>query len=323
MLEKLSEHVLAGGEINQEEAMALVKLEESKTMKLLAAANEIKEKFIGKKVDLCSIVNAKSGSCLEDCTFCAQSAHHETGVNNYPLLDKKKVLARAKEVEKGGAEHFGLVTSGRGVVSDEDFNKIIEIISEIKEKTTLEVCASLGTLNESRANKLSKVGLKRYNHNLETSKSYFSKICTTHTYEERVKTVRFLKDKGIEVCCGGIIGLGESFTDRVELAFTLKELDVDSVPINILNPVSGTPLEDNEPLPPMESLKTTAIFRFILPKKIIKLCGGREENLRDLQSLSLLSGVNGLLIGDYLTTEGRAVEDDLQMIKDLGLNMEG
>ncbi|MCK8827448.1 biotin synthase BioB [Natroniella acetigena] len=311
--------VLAGVEIIKEEALGLVELEEGSTMELLAAANRIKNQFIGQKIDLCSIVNAKSGSCSEDCTFCSQSVHYDTPVTTYPLLEQDEVLERAKSMEESGAEHFGLVTSGRGVVSAQEFEELLETIRLIKEETTLEPCASLGTLDDERAKKLAQVGLKRYNHNLETSRSYFPKICTTHDYEERIKTVRVLKKWGVEVCCGGIIGLGESFADRIDLAFTLKELDVDSVPLNILNPVGGTPVEDNEPVSPMEALKTAAIFRFILPTKTIKLCGGREVNLRDLQSLSLLSGVNGLLVGNYLTTEGRSVEEDLQMIKDLGL----
>ncbi|AGB40337.1 biotin synthetase [Halobacteroides halobius DSM 5150] len=322
MLTKLKKKVLAGEKITKEEAIKLVELEESRTMELLAAANQIKNQFIGKKVDLCSIVNAKSGSCSEDCTFCAQSIHYDTGVSSYDLLDRKDILARAKEIGDSGAEHFGIVTSGRGVVSDQEFEQILETMKTIKEETELEVCASLGTLDQKRVEKLSGIGLKRYNHNLETSKSHFPEVCTTHSYEDRVKTVRFLKDRDIEVCCGGIIGLGEDFADRVELAFTLRELDVDSVPINILNPVAGTPVEDNESVPPREVLKTAAIFRFTLPNKVIKLCGGREDNLRDLQSLSLLSGINGLLTGNYLTTEGRAVEEDIQMIHDLGLTEE-
>jgi len=319
MISKLKNKVLSGEEITKEEALSLVNLEESRTMELLAAANEIKENYQGKKVDLCSIVSAKAGSCSEDCTFCSQSAHYDTGVNSYPLMAKEDILARAKKMDDSGAEHFGIVTSGRGVVSDQDFSELIEAFKLIKEETNLEVCASLGTLDEKRAQKLSEVGLKRYNHNLETSESYYSEICTTHSYQDRIKTVKFLKERGMEVCSGGIIGLGESFADRIELAFTLKELDVDSVPVNILNPVAGTPLADNPKVPPMEALKTAAIFRFILPTKVIKLCGGREKNLRDLQSLSLLSGINGLLVGNYLTTEGRAVAEDLKMIEDLGL----
>ncbi|MGM0472359.1 MAG: biotin synthase BioB [Bacillota bacterium] len=319
MITELKDRVLSGGEITPEEAKSLFELGEGQLMSLLAAANEIKEHYQGKKVDLCSIVSAKAGNCSEDCAFCAQSAHHDTEAVTYPLLDETEILKRAKEVEAEGAEHFGLVTSGRGVIDDQEFEQIIKIIERIKEETSLEPCASLGTLDEARADRLAEVGLKRFNHNLETSASHFAKICTTHTYKERMKTVKLLKDRDVEVCSGGIIGLGESYEDRIELAFTLKELGVDSVPINILNAVEGTPLADEPAAQPMEALQTAAIFRFILPTKVIKLCGGREKNLGDLQSLSLLSGINGLLVGNYLTTDGRAIAEDIAMIEDLGL----
>ena len=320
MLKELNTKVLAGERLTKEEAVNLVKIGEDRIMKLLAGADEIKNKFNGQQVSLCSIINAKSGSCSEDCSFCAQSSHYETKAETYPLVDKKEILNRAQQMEAEGAHHFGLVTSGREVLSEKEFSQIIDSIVEIQTKTNLEVCASLGTLDKKSADALAEVGLARYNHNLETSESYFPKICTTHKYEERKKTVKLLKERGIEVCCGGIIGLGEDLKDRIELAFTLRELGVDSVPINVLTPVEGTPLEASSLVPPLEVLKTAAIFRFILPEKTIKLCGGRESNLRNLQSLALLSGINGLLIGNYLTTSGRDAKEDLQMIKDLGLS---
>ena len=319
MIEKLKDKVLCGEKITKDEALELAAVSQEQILKLLAAANEIKNEFMSDKVNMCSIINAKSGSCSEDCSFCAQSTHHDTDVDSYSLLDSEKILARAKRIDQKGADHFGLVTSGRGIETEAEFKQIIKTVKEIKTQTDLEVCASLGTLEAEQVQELSEVGLKRYNHNLETSRNYFSEICSTHDYQERVQTIKFLKEQGIEVCCGGIIGLGESFADRIDLAFTLRKLAVDSIPLNILNSVPGTPLEDNEDIAPLEALKTAAIFRFINPYKDIKLCGGRESNLRDLQSLALLSGVNGLLVGNYLTTEGRSVEDDLQMIDDLGL----
>ncbi len=321
MISELKEKVLAGESINQEEAVALSRLPEAKTMELLAAANEIKEKYQGKKVDLCSIVNAKSGSCSEDCAFCAQSLHYNTKSINYSLLNKEEILERAKDLQRRGAKRFSIVTSGKGAVNDKDFNKILDIIKRIKEETSLEVCASLGLLTEEDINALIKAGLTRYHHNLETSKSYFSKMCTTHSYEQRVETIRALKEHKIDVCAGGIIGLGEGYKERIELIFDLKALDVNSIPVNILNPVAGTPLEASKSLAPMEVLKTVAIFRFVLPTKVIRLCGGREKNLRNLQSLSLVSGVNGLMVGNYLTTKGRSVAEDIQMINDLGLEI--
>ncbi|MBM7555553.1 biotin synthase BioB [Halanaerobacter jeridensis] len=320
MINKLKEKVLAGKEINKEEALELASLSQDRILKLLSAANEIKNEFMSDEVNMCSIINAKSGSCSEDCSFCAQSAHHDTEVDTYALLSEEKILDKAKEMDQAGAKHFGIVTSGRGIETETEFQQILDAVKRIKDETDLEVCASLGTLEAEQVQKLSEVGLKRYNHNLETSRNYFAEICSTHDYQERVQTVKFLKEQEIEVCCGGIMGLGESFADRIDLACTLRELDVDSIPLNILNAVAGTPLEDNDPVTPLEALQTAAIFRFINPRKNIKLCGGREKNLRDLQSLSLLSGVNGLLVGNYLTTDGRSVQDDLQMIDDLGLN---
>ncbi|MFO7820334.1 MAG: biotin synthase BioB [Halanaerobacter sp.] len=319
MINELRDKVLQGEGITKEEALKLIAVKSDRILELLAAANKIKNEFMSDRVDLCSIINAKSGSCSEDCSFCAQSAHHETEVDNYLLLEEEEILTKAKRMDGQGAEHFGIVTSGRGIETEAEFERILNTVQRIKAETDLDVCASLGTLREEQVNKLAAVGLKRYNHNLETSKNYFSEICSTHDYQERVQTVQFLKRQGIEVCCGGIIGLGEGIEDRVDLAFKLKELDIDSIPLNILNPVAGTPLEGSPPLPPLEALKTTAVFRFINPTKVIKLCGGREKNLRDLQSLSLLAGVNGLLVGNYLTTTGRSVEDDLEMINDLGL----
>ena len=320
MIKKLKEKVLVGREISKEEALELASLSQDRILKLLSAANEIKNKFMSDEVNMCSIINAKSGSCSEDCSFCAQSAHHDTEVDTYALLPEEKILAKAQEMDQAGAKHFGIVTSGRGIETEAEFQQILDTVEKIKAETDLEVCASLGTLEAEQVKQLSEVGLKRYNHNLETSRNYFAKICSTHDYQERVQTIKFLKKQEIEVCCGGIIGLGESFSDRIDLAFTLRELNVDSIPLNILNSVPGTPLEDNDSVPPLEVLQTAAIFRFINPQKNIKLCGGREKNLRDLQSLSLLAGVNGLLVGNYLTTEGRSIEDDLKMIDDLGLS---
>ena len=319
MINNLRDKVLNGEEITKQEALELAKIDKNKILELLAAANQIKNNFMSDQVSMCSIVNAKSGSCSEDCSFCAQSAHHNTTVESYPLLKQEKILTQAKAMDQQGAKHFGIVTSGRGIETKQEFQQILDTVAKIKKETDLEVCASLGTLEDQQVEKLAEAGLKRYNHNLETSRNYYPEVCSTHDYQDRVDTIKALKNQEIEVCCGGIIGLGESFADRIDLAFTLKNLEIDSIPLNILNAVEGTPLEKNDEISPLEALQTAAIFRFINPNKVIKLCGGREKNLRDLQSLSLLAGVNGLLVGNYLTTEGRSVEDDLQMIDDLGL----
>ncbi len=319
---EVGNRILEGGELSWEEALQLSQAQGSDIQLLSAMAGKVREKYVGDKVDLCSIISARTGKCSEDCAFCAQSAHHHTNVKQHDFLDVEAIVSRAVEMEKAGAHHFDIVISGLGVREDDaDFAKILEAFTRIKAATKLDLCACLGTLTEGAARKLKDVGVTRYNHNLETAKSFFPEIVTTHSYEERVKTIRIVKAMGMEVCCGGIIGLGETQEQRIEFAFTLKELDVDAVPINVLNPIRGTRLEGTQPLNPMEVLKNFALFRFILPKKNIRYAGGREVNLRDLQALGLMAGVNGMLVGSYLTTSGRDVKEDLQMIRDLGLRV--
>ena len=319
---EVGNRILAGGEITQDEALRLSNAEGSDIQFLSAMANKIREKYVGEKVDLCSIISAKTGKCSEDCAFCAQSAHHNTNINTHEFLDIETIVARAKKMEKAGAHHFDIAISGLGLREDDAiFNQILNAFKRILEETKLELCACLGTLTEGAANQLKEVGVTRYNHNLETARSFFPEIVSTHTYEERVKTIQVVKAAGLEVCCGGIVGLGETPEQRIELAFTLKELDVDAVPINVLNPIKGTKLEGKIPLQPMEILKIFALFRFILPSKNIRYAGGRETNLRDLQALGLSAGINGMLIGNYLTTFGRAIEEDKQMIRDIGLQI--
>jgi len=287
---------------------------------LAAAANRVREEFNGNKIDLCSLLSVKSGKCPEDCAFCAQSAHYKTEAPVYPLMDIQRIVEEAKEAQARGTGRFCLITSGREV-SDKEFETILDALGRIRRETTLDLDCSLGTLSKERAESLRKVGVTRYNHNVETAESHFLQICTTHSFRDRVKTVEVLKGQGFSVCCGGIIGLGESLQQRLELAFSLKQLGIDCIPFNILNPRPGTPLENSEPIPPMEVIKTISLFRLVLPKGTIKIAGGREANLRDLQSLALLAGANGLIVGNYLTTPGRNAEDDLTMVKDLGFKL--
>jgi biotin synthase len=287
---------------------------------LAAVANRVREEFNGNEIDLCSLLNVKSGRCSEDCVFCAQSAHYKTEAPVYPLMDMNRIVEEAREAQKKGTGRFCLITSGREL-NDKEFETILRALDQIRKETTLDLDCSLGTLSEERAEALKKVGVTRYNHNLETAESHFSKICTTHSFQDRVKTVAVLKDRGFSVCCGGIIGLGESPQQRLELAFSLRQLGIDCIPFNILNPRPGTPLERSESVPPIEIIKTIALFRLILPKGTIKIAGGREANLRDLQSLALLAGANGLILGNYLTTLGRSAEDDLAMGRDLGFSL--
>lgn len=303
--------------ISYDDAIRLHNAGLNRPFTLFAYASEIMEFFKGKKITLCSIVNAKSGLCPENCRFCAQSAHHQTKAEVYPLLDKDEIIKRAREARDCGAHMFGIVTSGTQIDSDREWKEIEGAIEGIN-RLGIKPCGSLGMLDEQRAKRLKEVGLYRYHHNLETARSNFSNICTTHDYEEDIETVKNAKKAGLSTCCGGIIGLGETMEQRIELAFTIKELGADSVPINILNPIEGTPLAEQPPLSPMEILITIALFRFILPDKDIKLCGGKERNLRQLLPLGIVAGSNSLMTGNYLTTLGRDAGFDIEMVKDLG-----
>jgi len=311
--------VLLGGEIVKEEAAKLGAVEDKDVPFLLAMADKIRQQFVGDDVDLCAIVNGRSGRCTENCRFCAQSVHHQANIQIYPLLSEAKLVAAAKQAEAGGALRFSIVTSGRGVEQDSDFPKMVSALKRINQETNLKVCASLGALTLERAKELKAAGVSRYHHNVESSRNFYSKVCTTHTYNDRAATIAIAHEAGLEVCSGGIIGLGESMEDRINMAFELRAFGVHSVPLNILNPIKGTALAEQPPVPPREILKTFALFRFIMPDKGIRTAGGREVNLRDLQAISLMGGINGMLIGGYLTTGGRNYEMDLAMVKDLGL----
>ncbi|SDF63031.1 biotin synthase BioB [Sporolituus thermophilus] len=314
----LAHKVLDGGQLTMAEALALARTPDSDLPVLLAMADKIRQHYVGDGVDLCAIVNGRSGMCPENCAFCAQSAHHRAQVQVYSLLPEDELVAAAKQAEANGALRFAIVTSGRGMEDDDEFPKIVRALARIKRETRLKVCCSLGTLSRENAEALAAAGVSRYHHNVETSRSFYPQICSTHSYDDRVATIAVAKAAGMEVCSGGIIGLGETMEQRLEMAFELRGYGVDAVPINILNPIPGTALAHQPPLPPREILKTFALFRFILPTCGIRTAGGREVNLRDLQSLGLMSGISGMLIGGYLTTGGRASADDLQMIRDLG-----
>ncbi|HQI23334.1 MAG TPA: biotin synthase BioB [Smithella sp.] len=285
---------------------------------VLAAASEIREHFKGKKIIFCGITNAKSGRCPEDCMFCAQSSHYKTTAHSYPLKKSAQIIADAEKAVRNGAECFGIVTSGKQLKSKKERLEIIRAIQGVRE-TGLFPCASLGMIDKATAMELKAAGLFRYHHNLETSRSFFKTVCTTHDYEESVKTLCAAKEAGLSVCSGALIGMGENISHRIELAQTLRKLDVDSVPLNILHPVKGTPLSHMRALPPMEILMTLAVFRFMLPYRDIRLCGGKEKNLRQLLPLGIVAGANALMTGDYLTTAGQNSSLDHEMIADLGL----
>ncbi len=314
----ITEKVIKGTQIDKSEAYFLSNITVPEVYKLFSSANSIRDYFRGDFIDLCSIINAKSGACPEDCSYCSQSAHYNTKVDVYSLISIDKIIERAKSAKKNGARRFCIVTSGRNIENTEEIKTIAECVSKINDLGLLP-CATLGMLGKEELGLLKKAGLNRYHHNLETSEAFFPEICTTHTYREKVMTIKKAKELGLSVCSGGIFGLGEGWEERIEMAFALKELEVDSVPINFLNPVSGTPLEGKGYLNPIEALKIIAIYRFILPDKEIRICGGRNLALRTLQPLVFISGADSLLIGNYLTTSGRNPEDDHRTMEDLGL----
>ena len=316
----VGDKVLGGEKISMKDLLPLVGAKGPDILDLAAVANRVREEFNGNEIDLCSLLNAKSGKCSEDCAFCAQSAHYKTEAPIYPMMDMNRIVEEAKGAQRKGTGRFCLITSGREL-NDREFETILNALDRIRRETTLDLDCSLGTLSEERAESLKKVGVTRYNHNIETAESHFPEICSTHSFRDRIKTIEVLKEQGFSICCGGIIGLGESPQQRLELAFSLRQLGIDCIPFNILNPRPGTPLEHSESLSPMEIIKTISLFRLVLPKGTIKIAGGREANLRDLQSLALLAGANGLIVGNYLTTPGRNAEDDLTMIRDLGFSI--
>lgn len=317
MIKTILDNVLAGKELGFEEAKSLLKTARDELSYLMGAADTIRRRHCGDKMDLCFLVNAKSGLCPEDCKFCAQSSKYKTGCKVYPLLSIEEIVEAAKEAKRSGATNFCIVVSGRGPTRDE-FTDIKNAIIKINKEVGIKVDCSLGALQLDMARELKNLGVDKYNHNLETSRNFYKNICTTHSYRKRWDMVSMLKDVGLSPCCGGIIGLGEAPDERIELMFSLKKLDIKCVPVNILNPRKGTPLENIEPLSPLEIIKTIAVFRLVLPDAIIKIAGGREHALRDLQAMAFMAGANGMIIGGYLTTKGRSVELDLQMVRDLG-----
>lgn len=280
---------------------------------LMDKADGLRRKHIKDSLQLCSIVNAKSGRCSEDCKFCAQSGHYETDSNVYGLMREEEIVEAAKEAKKIGSGRFGIVTSGNALTEDE-VERLAETVERITKEVGIGVCGSLGALEAEQLSRLKQAGMSRYHHNIETSRSFYRQIVSTHDFEQRVDTVRAAKESGMEVCSGGIIGLGESFEDRLEMALILRELDVDSVPINVLVPIKGTPLEGSDSLGVDDVLKTICIFRILLPGKTVKIAAGREPVLKDRQLEGFKAGANGMIIGGYLTVSGSEPGDDKRLI---------
>ncbi|SHE67936.1 biotin synthase [Desulforamulus putei DSM 12395] len=318
ILQHIKNKLLNGKLIDFEEALELSE-DRLENEELFNLADEICKKYMGNKVDLCSIINAKSGKCSENCKYCAQSGHYNTGVPSYPLIDIQEVLALAKENEKNGVHRFSIVTSG-GSLTNNDFEKVLEMIEALRAETTLKLCASLGSISFDRALRLKEAGLSLYHHNIETCKEYYANICDTHTYDDRIHTIKNAKKAGLEVCCGGIIGMGESMEQRIKMAFEIRELGITSIPINILNPIKGTPLEQVEKIEPLEIIKTISMFRLIIPYASIRYAGGRNA-LGELQQKGFMAGINAVMVGNYLTTVGNTIADDVKMIQEIGLEV--
>jgi len=320
-ISQLGRDVLKGGRISHEDAGFLFQLDNSAdTFDLIAWANRIREFFKGNKVHLCSIVNAKAGACSEDCKFCAQSAHHQTQSPRYGFVDPEPVLQAAEEANNNGVTAVGLVAAWKGLSEGPMLDQVCERIRELAASGKTRPDASLGIIKSQKvADRLKAAGLECYGHNLESSKRFFPSHCTTHTYEDRLETIGYLKKAGIRICSGGIIGMGETWEDRLDLAFALRDVGANVVPINFLNPIQGTPFAHVPPLHPLEILKTIACFRFILPRQEIMIAGGRTVNLRDLQSMVFMAGASAMMVGNYLTTLNQPVERDLQMLRDLNL----
>ncbi len=325
ILKGLTHKAIDGKGIDKKEAMILARLSSEHILSLCEAANNIRMKRFGNTLHTCAIVNAKSGFCSEDCRFCAQSIHYKTAINTYPLITPQEILKAGKEAEKKGATHFSIVTSGRGAglkKNREEFFKIIEAIELLYKETHLKVDASLGILTAEEAGLLVGAGVYYYHHNLETSRGFYNKIATTHSFDDRINTIIIAQKAGMKICSGGIIGLGESMEDRIDMAIQLRELKVKSVPINILTPILGTPMQDAPGLQRHIILQTMAILRFILPDTIMRLAAGRERGMEEIDK-AFLSGLNGIMLGDFLTTTGNKSTDDLRTLHDLGFDVPG
>jgi biotin synthase len=303
------------------EALALGELSDHDEIgALVERAWAVRRERFGDSTDLCSLVNAKSGGCAEDCGFCAQSRYAEADTPMHAMMSPEQILEHARAAEAAGAHRFCMVTQGQGL-SKRDFESIVEGAKLVSENTNLKRCVSVGHLSPDRARRLADAGVQRVHHNVETARSYYDEVTTTVRYEGRIRTIDAVKDAGLETCVGGILNLGESPRQRVEMAFELAEVNPTSVPINLLNPRSGTKFGDREPMDPWEVVKWVAIFRLILPDALFRLCGGRVENLHELQPLAVKAGLNGVMMGNFLTTLGAEPADDREMFEDLGLNV--
>lgn len=316
-IQQLKDKVMSGKFLTREEALSLSEVGESDQESLWDAAQEITEKFVSRDFDSCSIINARSGKCPENCKWCAQSAHFKTKIDTYPLVSREACMEMADANKRAGIKRFSLVTSGRRM-QGKDLDTVCEYYRELREKGGLKLCASMGLLGREELQKLYDSGVTRYHCNLEASPTYFGELCTTHTVEDKIQTILMAKEIGMEVCSGGIIGMGETRCQRIELALELLRVDPQSIPINILCPIPGTPLENQAPMDEAEVLNTLSFFRFIHPAVTLRFAGGRAKLSKETQLKAMKIGMNGSIMGDMLTTIGSKVKEDRELISEAG-----
>lgn len=317
-IDSITARILDGGEMTTEEAQWMIRLDDDYLSWLMAGADRIRKTYRGNEIEVCAISNVRSGNCSENCSFCSQSGHHNTNSPVYNYISSEELSHQAQQAREWGASDFGVVSKGWGVRSDKERKQLKEYFNTLEQASDIGRCASLGVLDAESAGELKSMGMENYHHNLECAESFFDQVCTTHSYQENIDTIKSATDAGLRVCSGGILGMGENLDQRIELANTLRELGVESVPLNFLSPQQGTPFADRTPMTPMEILKCIAVFRYMLPRAEIRIAGGRQF-LGDMQSMIFMAGASGVMIGDYLTTKGRQVEDDLKMLNDLKL----
>lgn len=316
IVQKWKDEILSGGKLDRGAAEELLQapLEE-----LCEAANEIREAMNGNILDTCSILNGKSGLCTENCKYCSQARGHKTGVEEYPLLTVDKIVQEGLETAEAGVDRFSVVTSGVRV-SDAEIDVLCQAYSQIHEQSDIQLCASHGLINYEQFLRLKKAGVNRIHNNLETSRRFFPKVCTTHTYDDKLETIRAAQQAGMEICSGGIIGMGEEMSDRLDMAFELRDLGVQSIPVNVLMAIPGTPLQDRPQLPEPEILRVIALFRLINPTANIRLAGGRNS-MTDCGRLALKAGANASITGNMLTTSGNSIEQDFQLFTESGFKL--
>jgi len=321
-IDAITQRILNGGEMTVAEGQWMIRQHEDYLPWLMAGADRIRKTFRGNDIEVCAISNVRSGNCSENCSFCSQSGHHQTNSPVYNYISSEQLSEQAQRARRWGASDFGVVSKGWGVRSQKERVQLREYFQTLNETSDIGRCASLGVLDNDTAEELKAMGMENYHHNLECAPSFFDNVCSTHSYQENIDTINAARDAGLRVCSGGILGMGETLDQRIELADTLRQLNVESVPLNFLNPQQGTPMGQVQPMQPMEILHSIAVFRYMLPQAEIRIAGGRQF-LGDMQAMIFMAGASGVMIGDYLTTKGRSVEDDIKMLNDLKLHARG